>query len=163
MRDRKQLGDRSTVAFLLAQVGARAAQEFGKRLEPLGFAPPDAGILRLLSRSPGISQQELAGRLNMHASRLVAVIDVLEKRGLVARRPNPEDRRLHSLELTVAGNEALAVIGRVALAHDEAICAGLDEGQRSQLAELLKKIAERQGLTAGIHPGYRTLGRKDAE
>lgn len=163
MRDRRPNGDRSTVAFLLAQVGARAAQEFGRLLTPLEFTPPDAGILRLLSRSPGISQQELAGRLNMHASRLVAVIDALEKRGLVARRPNPEDRRLHSLELTAVGNEALAAIGRVALAHDEAICAGLDGGERAQLAGLLKKIAERQGLAAGVHPGYRTLGRKDGE
>lgn len=163
MPDRKPHGDRSTVAFLLTQVGSRAAQEFGKRLEPLGFAPPDAGILRLLSRSPGISQQELARRLDMHASRLVAIIDALEKRGLVERKPNPDDRRLHSLELTAAGNEALVTIGRASMAHDEAICAALGSAEKAQLGELLRKLANGLGLTPGIHPGYRRLGEQKTE
>jgi DNA-binding MarR family transcriptional regulator len=145
------------VAFLLAQVGARAAQEFGKALAPLGFAPPDAGILRLLNRSPGISQQELAGKLEMHASRLVAVIDALEERGLVARETKADDRRIYSLRLTDAGREALSAIGRVARVHEDAVCAGLSAAERQQLGEALQKIADRYGLTPGVHPGYRTL------
>src|SRR5579863_3463971 len=99
MPDRQPEKKHTSIAFLLAQVGARAAQEFGKTLAPVGYTPPDAGILRLLGRSPGISQQELARRLDMHASRLVAVIDDLERRGLVARRSNADDRRIYSLEL----------------------------------------------------------------
>jgi hypothetical protein len=51
-------------------------------------------ILRILARSPGISQKELAQQLNAHASHLVALIDALEKRERVAREPNPEDRRV---------------------------------------------------------------------
>jgi DNA-binding MarR family transcriptional regulator len=146
-----------TVAFLLAQVGARAAQEFARLLTPLNLAPPEAGILRLLSLSPGISQQELAHRLHMHASRLVAVIDSLEERGLAARAVNSEDRRLYSLHLTEAGKEALHAIAGVARAHEDALCAGLSEAERSQLASLLQKIAGRQGLAPGVHPGYRNL------
>jgi DNA-binding MarR family transcriptional regulator len=151
------------VAFLLAQVGARAAQEFGKALAPLGFAPPDAGILRLLSRSPGISQQELAGKLEMHASRLVAVIDALEQRGLVARETNADDRRIYSLRLTDAGREALSAISRVARTHEDAVCVGLSVAERQQLGEALQKIADRFGLTPGVHPGFRTLGGKQAQ
>jgi len=147
----------ASVAFLLAQVGACAAREFAKALTPLNFSPPDAGILRLLGRSPGISQQELAKRLDMHASRLVAVIDELEKRDLVAREMNPEDRRVYSLRLTSAGNEALAAIGVVARAHNETICAGLDNNERLQLGALLGKIAAQQGLTQGVHPGYKDI------
>ena len=145
------------VAFLLAQVGASSARQFAKALTPLNFAPPDAGILRLLGRSPGISQQELAKRLDMHASRLVAVIDELEKRGLVARETNPTDRRVYSLRLTPAGNEALAAIGVVARAHNEALCTGLDDNERLQLGALLGKIAAQQGLAQGVHPGYKDL------
>ena len=73
------------IAFLLSQVGARSAQEFARLLEPLKLSPADAGILRLLRQTPGISQQQLAETLGMHASRLVAVIDTLESRKLVAR------------------------------------------------------------------------------
>lgn len=157
MPGRKAEAPPITVAFLLAQVGARAAQEFGRLLEPLHLTPPDAGILRLLSLSPGLSQQELAQRLNMHASRLVAVIDALEERGLAARAVNTEDRRIYSLHLTEAGKEALHAIGRVARAHEEALCAGLSETERHQLARVLQKIAGRQGLAPGVHPGYRNL------
>lgn len=151
-----------TVAFLLSQVGGRSAQIFAELLIPLNFVPSDAGILRLLDHAPGISQQELARRLKMHASRLVAIIDGLEARGLVARETNPEDRRIYCLRLTTAGREALAAIGRVARAHEAAMCEGLNEVERAQLAGLLRKIAARHGLAPGIHPGYRTLGAKDA-
>jgi DNA-binding MarR family transcriptional regulator len=145
------------VAFLLAQVGAQGAQRFAAALGPLNFTPPESGILHLLSRTPGISQQELASRLGMHASRLVALIDALEKRRLLTREENAADRRIYSLQLSSAGVDALAAIGRVARAHNEAMCAALDTNEREQLAVLLKKIAAQQGLAAGIHPGYRRL------
>ena len=158
-----KLGKHGPVSFLLAQVGAIAARQFANALEPLKFAPSDAGILRLLSRSPGMSQQELAKKLEMHASRLVGVIDALEQRGLVAREPNPEDRRLYALHLTDAGTEALAAIGVVARKHNEAICAGLNEMEREQLPAILEKIAAAQHLTAGVHPGYRDMGERRRE
>jgi DNA-binding MarR family transcriptional regulator len=147
------------VAFLLAQVGAGAARRFAKSLEPLQFAPSDAGILRLLARTPGISQQDLAQQLDMHASRLVGVIDALEKRGLVAREANSADRRVYSLHLTSAGQEALAAVGAVARAHNEAICAGLSAAEREQLGTTLEKIAAALDLKPGVHPGYREMSK----
>lgn len=152
-----------TVAFLLSQMGSRSAQMFAELLKPLHFVPAEAGILRLLDRTAGISQQDLAGRLNMHASRLVAMIDGLEERGLVARETNDRDRRVYSLRLTAAGHESLDAIGRVARAHEEAVCEGLNEAERAQLAGLLRKIVARHGLAPGIHPGYKTLGAKQAD
>lgn len=151
------------VAFLLSQVGGRSAQVFAELLSPLHFVPADAGILRMLDRTPGISQQQLAHRLNMHPSRLVAVIDTLEGRGLVMRETNADDRRIYSLRLSAAGREALAAVGRVARAHEAAICEGLSEIERAQLNGLLRKIAAQQGLAPGVHPGYKTLGDRGAE
>jgi len=109
-------GPRTSIAFLLAQVGARAAQEFAKALAPLKLTPADAGILHLLSHSPGISQQDLARKLDMHASKLVAVIDALEEKALAVREANAQDRRIYSLRLTDAGEEKLRAIGEVARA-----------------------------------------------
>jgi DNA-binding MarR family transcriptional regulator len=153
-------GSIGSVAFLVAQVGARAAEEFAQSLAALKFAPCDAGILRLLKGEPGMSQQDLAGRLEMHASRLVAVIDALESKGLVAREANAQDRRTYSLKLTVAGDEAMQQIGQVAQRHNEAVCSGLDAGERNKLAELLGRIAAQYELRPGVHPGYKKLGRK---
>jgi DNA-binding MarR family transcriptional regulator len=150
-------GPRTSVAFLLAQVGARAAQEFAKALAPLKLTPADAGILRLLSHSPGISQQDLARKLDMHASKLVAVIDALEKSALVVREANAQDRRIYSLRLTDAGQEKLRAIGEVARAHNDAICFGLDPAERSALSGLLQRIAARHELTPDVHPGYKDM------
>lgn len=147
-------------AFLLAQIGAHAARQFAERLEPLKLAPPHAGILRMLAQSSGLSQRELAARLGMHASRLVAVIDEMESLGLVVRGGNSEDRRSHSLQLTEQGRRMLAEIGRIGREHNDAVCAALDPDDRAQLANLLQKIADQQGLTRGVHPGYKTLGRR---
>ncbi len=70
-------------AFLLSQVGAHAAGRFADRLAPLGLKPPHAGILRALDRADGLSQQALGEGLGTFPSRLVALLDELEGRGMV--------------------------------------------------------------------------------
>ena len=151
-------------AFLLAQLGAHAASRFGERLATLELTPPDVGILRLLRVAAGISQQELSAKLQIHPSRLVAILDNLEKRKLVERQPNANDRRLYSLHLTKNGGEILERIGRVAREHQDALLAALSADEREQLAGLLHRIADQQGLARGVHPGYQRLGKaKEAD
>jgi len=143
--------------FLLAQVGGHAAAKFAERLAPLKLTPADAGILRLLHTLPGTSQQELAGKLSIHPSRLVALLDALEKRALLERRPNPNDRRQYSLHLASAGIALLQDVGRIAREHQDALLKALSSEERDHLTELLKKIADEQGLILGVHPGYRWM------
>jgi DNA-binding MarR family transcriptional regulator len=145
-------------AFLLAQLGAHAASQFAERLGVLELTPPDVGILRLLRVAAGLSQQELAAKLQIHPSRLVAILDNLEKRGLVERRANPDDRRLYSLHLTKDGGSLLEQIGKVAREHQDALLAALSREERNELTSLLLKIADQQGLVRGVHPGYQRLG-----
>ena len=146
-------------AFLLAQLGAHAASQFAERLGVLDLTPPDAGILRLLRVAAGLSQQELAAKLKIHPSRLVAILDNLEKRGFVERRANPDDRRLYSLHLAQAGGEALERIGRVAREHQDALLSALSNVRSAtSLPTLLLRIADQQGLVRGVHPGYQRLG-----
>jgi DNA-binding MarR family transcriptional regulator len=151
------------IAFLLAQVGAHAACLFAERLEPLSLKPSDAGIIRLLGQSDGLSQQALASLLRMHPSRLVSVVDDLETRGLLKRQERPGDRRSYALHLTAKGRAALADIGQTARAHNEAMCAGLTAEERDVLGNLLQRIAAQHGLAAGVHPGYARPGRPPAK
>jgi DNA-binding MarR family transcriptional regulator len=146
-------------AFLLAQLGAHAASQFAERLGVLELTPADAGILRLLRAAAGLSQQELAGRLKIHPSRLVAILDNLEKRGFVERKANLGDRRLYSLHLTQAGAETLEKIGSVAREHQDALLSSISREERNTFATLLLRIADQQGLVRGVHPGYQRLGR----
>src|ERR1700720_4633907 len=148
---------RGSAVFLLAQVGAYASGEFAKRLEPLGFTPAQAGIFRIIAAVPGLSQQELAAKLGMYASRLVAVIDDLEKRGLIERQPSNSDRRLYALPLTKSGKEQLSAIGVIAREHGRDLFDGLSDEERSTLTALLERVAKKQGLQEGVHPGYRNI------
>ena len=150
---------RST-AFLLAQVGAHAAAQFAERLREFELVPAHAGILRAIAATSGQSQQQLASLLGMVPSRLVPLLDELEQRGLVERRDHPDDRRLYALHLTDQGATAMTDIGRVARAHDDAICGVLSPAEREELHELLIRLAESQKLKAGIHPGFARLGEK---
>jgi DNA-binding MarR family transcriptional regulator len=149
-----------SAGFLIAQIGAHAATQFAKALKPHGFTPHDAGILRLLALSPGISQQDLAKRLRMHASRLVGVLDELGERNLIERRPSPRDRRFYELHLTGEGEKALATIGKAAREHHRKLLECLSDEERAKLAAMLSRIAEHQGLNPGVHPGYSKPSQK---
>jgi DNA-binding MarR family transcriptional regulator len=148
------------VAFLLAQLGAHAAAAFAERIRPLALTPPQAGILRRLGQFPGQSQRGLADALGMHAPRLVALIDELEDRGLVARDRDRDDRRNYAISLTDDGRRVLAELGGVAREHELAITATLDDDDRAQLLTLLRRLAEAQDLAPGVHPGFRRIGRR---
>ncbi len=154
--DRRPTG----VAFLLAQLGAHAARRFGERIAVLGLTPPDAGMLRKISSDPGISQQDLAEHLGIMPSRMVALIDELERKRIVKRSRNTEDRRNYALALTENGRQVLRELSHVAAVHEVALCAALSEEEKLQLGDLLRRIAEEQGLKPGVHPGYRQLGSK---
>jgi DNA-binding MarR family transcriptional regulator len=151
--------DRGQPGFLLSQLGAHAAARFAERLMVLELSPADAGILRLLRTAAGISQQELSSRLQIHPSRLVAILDNLERRQLVERKPNPDDRRLYSLHLTKEGGEMLQRIGKVAREHQDELLSVLSGEERAKLTQMLQRVADEQGLTRGVHPGYQRMGK----
>jgi DNA-binding MarR family transcriptional regulator len=151
--------DRDNVAFLLSQLGHRSASVFADLIASIDLTPPHSGILRAIALEPGRSQQALSGQLGLLPSRVVAYVDELEDRGYVERRRNPDDRRLHALYLTAAGKRIMTKIGELGRQHETLMTAGLDSAQRGTLRQLLSIVAEEQGLTPHVHPGFRALGR----
>ncbi|WP_016905286.1 MarR family winged helix-turn-helix transcriptional regulator [Streptomyces xiaopingdaonensis] len=143
--------------FLLTQLGEFAAQSFARRISELDLTPPQAGLLRLLARSPGHHQQEVARMIGMTPSRFVPFLDTLEQRGLVERRRNPNDRRYQSLYPTEAGRRVLTEIHRAAERHESEFLAALDPEEQLALNGLLGRVAAAQGLSSDIHPGFRRL------
>jgi DNA-binding MarR family transcriptional regulator len=91
---------------------------------------------------------------------MVLLVDELETKGIVERRRSTEDRRNYALNLTARGHQVLGQLSRIAAEHDESLCAALSKEERVQLRDLCRRIAEEQGLTPGVHPGYRHLGTK---
>ncbi|WP_245721530.1 MarR family winged helix-turn-helix transcriptional regulator [Nocardia crassostreae] len=145
------------VAFQLAQLGTHAAQRFSERIAEIGLTPPEAGILRLIAANPGLSQRALAAELGVVPSRVVALIDPLDRKGLIERRRSAADRRNHELHLTPEAGRLLARLATVAMAHEAALTAPLTDAEYLQFADLLTRLAAAGDLTPGVHPGYRDL------
>ena len=146
-------------AFLLAQLGSHAASQFAARLAQLELIPAHAGVFRILAATPTITQQALATALGTLPSRLVAIVDELESKGLLERRAHESDRRSYALHLTEKGKATLQAIGKVAREHQQALLAALSEDEQAALAGLLQRVADQQGLTRGVHPGFGNMGR----
>jgi DNA-binding MarR family transcriptional regulator len=146
----RELGRRA--GFLLAQLGTHAHRRFAERLAPIDLHPRHFGMLSNLAASEGQSQQALSIALGIHRSAVVALVDDLEHRGLAERRRDPVDRRAYTLYLTASGRDVLADLERIAEDHEAELLTALDESERSQLIWLLQRVAESEGLAAGVHP-----------
>jgi DNA-binding MarR family transcriptional regulator len=83
----------------------------------------------------------------------------MESLGLVVREGNTGDRRTYSLQITPRGREVLKEIAKIGQQHNESLSAALTPDEREVLATLLQRIADQQGLTRGVHPGF-SLGSK---
>ena len=142
-----------SLAFLLVQLGMHGARRFGERLQPLGLEQRQAGMLVRLAANQGRSQQALAAMLGINATRMVFLVDELEKLGLVERRRNPVDRRSHALYLTDQGRAALDQVRVVTAEHEKRMSAGLTGAERGELISLLRRLAYAQGLHPGSLPG----------
>jgi DNA-binding MarR family transcriptional regulator len=138
--------------FLLVQLGTHRHRRFAERLAPLDLHPRHFGMLSHLAANEGQSQQALSRALGIHRSAVVALVDDLEHRGLAERRRDPVDRRAYTLYLTPQGRELLAELQRVAEEDEAELLTALNASERSRLISLLQRVAESQGLTAGVHP-----------
>ncbi|MBP2473946.1 DNA-binding MarR family transcriptional regulator [Crossiella equi] len=143
--------ERSSTAFLLAQLGFTAARRFAGRLAPLSLEPRHVGLMRVIAGAEGQTQQALGERLGIAPSRMVAFVDDLERRGLLERKRNPADRRAYALHLTEHGHTALAEALREAAAHDAELLAPLAEAERAQLHDLLSRLARAHGVGEAPH------------
>jgi len=108
-----------------------------------GLTPRSFSALSLVVESPGITQSELSRYLGIERSGLVALVDDLEKRGLLQRVPVPGDRRVQALEGTRRGQEAHERMMEAARRHEDRVLSPLDGGERETLLRLLRKLRSR--------------------
>ena len=143
----------STLAFLLSQVGIHASKRFAERIATIDLNPPLFRVLNLIDAAEGTSQQAIGAAAEIPPSRMVALVDELEQRGLVERRPYPADRRVRALYVTRRGRQTLARGRRIAKDHEEELTHGMSAPDRKRLVGLLQKIVDEQAIGRGVHPG----------
>lgn len=108
-------------------------------VDAVGISFGSARALRRVARQP-MSMGELASALAIDPPNATAVVDDLERQGLLRRRPHPEDRRAKLVETTERGRELAARADRI-LAEPPAALSTVDEADLKTLLRILTRLA----------------------
>lgn len=144
-----------SVAFMLSSLGFAISRRFQEMLGPLELEPGEFALMRAVAASDGEAQNALAERLHISPSWMVAIVDDLERRELLERRPHARDRRVRNLHLTAAGKKLLKQAERKAQEFDGRVSEPLSEAETEQLFELLQRVAAGLDLKPGAHAAMR--------
>jgi len=140
---------------MLSSLGYAISRRFHQVLGPLELEPGEFALLRAVAANEGESQNALAERLHISPSWMVAIVDELERRELLARKPHARDRRVRNLHLTAAGKKLLRQAERHAQEFDRQVSEPLDEDELRQLLDLLDRVAAGLELQPGAHAALR--------
>jgi DNA-binding MarR family transcriptional regulator len=127
------------IGFLLARGHIDCVAMAGEVLEP-GLSGKHFGCMATIANEGPLSQQKLGDRLRVDRTTIVALVDELERRGLVARRRNPEDRRAYALEATREGQRWVKRSSAALARAESALLEGLEPAERDELVRLLQKL-----------------------
>jgi DNA-binding MarR family transcriptional regulator len=130
-----------STAYLLVSLGVSCKAGAQARVDAAGFEIYDYSVLALLGEGARTTQAAIADILLLDPSRLVALLDSLEERGMIARQRDPQDRRRHVVSITPEGAEQLVMMRRVVAAIEDEFFSPLSEAERASLHELLVRLA----------------------
>lgn len=115
-----------------------------KTLAPWDITPSHGRALAVLGRHGAMRLSELSEHLNIAARSTTEVIDALEERGLVGRRPDPDDRRATIVHLTEDGEDLNQMVRAARMTEAEAFFGALSSTDRAHLARILSKLRNQQ-------------------
>lgn len=122
---------------LLSHVARLGQREADQALGSRGLRTAHLLLLTLLRDHGETSQAALVDVLRLDPSNVVGLLNDLERRGLIVRRRDPDDRRRHIVALAAAGRDELQLIEGCLAAVEERLLGVLDAHERTALHELL--------------------------
>ena len=139
--------DKGVLAWLyMMRVSDKMERLSHDNLTRFDLTPAQFDVLAHLIAAEGISQQTLSEKLFVTKGNVCGLIDRLEDRGLVVRRPDPDDRRSNLLFLTPKGRElterAVPAQEKFIVEHMATLCAEQQQQLKSLLRHLDKNIAQ---------------------
>jgi DNA-binding MarR family transcriptional regulator len=126
--------------FLLNDVARLLRVDADKRARAHGMTRAQWGILIWLERQPGITQKELAELLEVEPITVARLVDRLEARGMVERRPDPRDRRIWRLHLLLPAHLVLREINQQRAAMTAMVTYGVDDNSQMIMIEALVRM-----------------------
>src|SRR6201991_130505 len=126
--------------FLLNDIGRLLRVDADKRARLHGMTRAQWAILMWLERQPGISQKELSELLEVEPITVARLIDRLQARGMVERRPDPRDRRIWRLHLLRPAHDVLHEIDAQRAEMTRIVTADIDENAIEIMTEALMRM-----------------------
>jgi len=136
----------------LTRVSKAASRAFGDALAEAGGSLPVWLVLVSLKAGGLASQRELAEAVGVQGATLTHHLNAMESAGLVTRRRDPANRRLHLVELTPEGDALFFRLRDAAMAFDQRLRAGLSDEETAQLEALLTRL--RDNVSAAPRPNH---------
>jgi MarR family transcriptional regulator, transcriptional regulator for hemolysin len=126
----------------LTRVARTVSRAFDDALAEAGGSLPAWLVLISLKSGQLASQRELAEAVGVQGATLTHHLNTMESAGLVTRRRDPANRRLHLVELTPAGDALFLRLRDAAMAFDQRLRADLSAAEASQLENLLTRLRD---------------------
>jgi MarR family transcriptional regulator, transcriptional regulator for hemolysin len=126
----------------LTRVSRAVSRAFDDALAAAGGSLPIWLVLISLKSGQRASQRELADAVGIQGATLTHHLNAMESAGLVTRRRDPGNRRMHLVELTPDGDALFLRLVQAATAFDARLRAGLTEHDIGQLETLLTRLRD---------------------
>ena len=128
------------LGFLMHDVSRLRRAVFDEFMRPAGVTRSQWWVLAHLSRRDGMIQSDLAEVLELGKAALGGLVERLEASQLVARRPDPGDRRVKRIHLTAKGMRTVLKMRQQSDAMSDRVLTGLTERQRRELTAMLDRV-----------------------
>lgn len=142
------------LAFLLVDAGRKLNDAYDMRMKPLGLSRAKWRVMAYVSRTPGISQTELAESIECSRMAISSLLDRMQLKDLVERREIEGDRRVRAVFLTDTGNALVRKMNEIAADVLDSVFDGTSMADRALLQTLLETI-KNNATEIGKHNGSR--------
>ena len=154
--------DERHVGFLISDIARLMRTAFDRRVRKLGLTRSQWLVINRLHRRPGATQSELAEMLEVEKATAGRMVDRMEKKGWVVRRPDAADRRVNRLHLSAEADLIQVQLAQIADGTVDDALALLSARERDQFAEWMRLVKRRlqamlgpeqaQGMAEQVEP-----------
>lgn len=145
------------IGLQLTQAARGISRAFDDALAEAGGSLPVWLVLLSLKTRTVTSQRELAEAVGIREATLTHHLNAMEAAGLITRRRDPANRRVHIVELTPAGDETFMRLRGTAMHFDRQLRKGIAEAEIAGLRDLLARLAANAGAGLDASPPWAGL------
>lgn len=131
-----------SMGFLLKRAQMAVFHDFIRTFAVADIRPAQFSVLSVIERNPGLKQSQVSTALSIKRTNFVPLLDGLEARGLVKRKPAATDRRSHALHLTTKGVALMEQLNALWREHEQRVRDRIGPDGRVWLLDLLPRLTD---------------------